>query len=157
MLPFEGAIASLRQLAALGWLEQVLGLAFFVSVYVLVLFVAYRIGRRNTADLKDENEALKKKLVASDDRRWKLRDQNKKLENAADMLRAQRPEMRLTHAARQREYGNEEVAIRLYQETLANFSPDLANCCKALAAEDMTERERFQKLAARLEGIGDLR
>lgn len=157
MFPLEGAIVFLRQLAALGWIEQLLSLAFSFSLCVLVLFVAYRIGRRNTADLKDENDALKKKAAASDRRRKELHKEKTKLRNVIDNLQAQRPEERLAHAAREREHGNEEIAIRIYQETLATFGPDLARCCEALAAEDMTERERFQMLATQLAGIGALR
>lgn len=157
MFPLEGAIAFLRQLAALGWIEQCLSLAFGFSLCVLVLFVAYYIGRRNTADLKDENEALKKKVGASDHRRRELQKEKPKLRKVIGNLEAQRPEERLAQAAREREHGNEEIAIRLYQETLATFGPDLARCCKEFAGEDMMEWERFQMLAAQLAGIGALR
>lgn len=83
-----------------------------------------------------------------------LRDEESKLENAVENLQAQRPEERLVRAAKEREHGNEELAIQLYQEILATFSPDLARCCEALAAEDGPEVERCQMLAAQLAGIG---
>ena len=136
MFPLEGVIALLRQLEALGWPAQVVGLAMPLACYVLLLFVARRIGRRNIADLTDENDALKKQVAGSSIKRRELRDKESKLEGAVENLQAQRPEEGLARAAKEREHGNEERVIQLYQELLATFGPDLARCCEVLATAD---------------------
>jgi hypothetical protein len=154
MFPLEGVIAFLRQLDALGWPAQVVVLAFLLACYVLLLFVARRIGRRNIADLKDENDALKKQVAGSNIKRRELRDKESKLAGAVENLQAQRPEEGLARAAKEREHGNEERVIQLYQELLATFGPDLARCCEVLATADGPEVERYRTLAVRLADIG---
>lgn len=156
MIPLEEVIALLRRLEALDWPAQVAGLALLLAGYVLLLFIAWRIGGRNSADLKDENAALEKQVAESDARRMGLRAKESKLVDTIADLQAQRPEERLARAVKEREHGNEEVAIRLYQEILATFGPDLARCCEALAAAggDEPEVERYRTLAVRLAGMG---
>ena len=156
MIPLEEVIALLRRLEALGWPAQIAGLALLLAGYVLLLFIAWRIGGRNSADLKDENAALEKQVAENDGKRAGLRAKESKLADTIGDLQAQRPEERLARAAKEREHGNEEVAIRLYQEILATFGPDLARCCEALAAAggDESEVERYRTLAVRLAGMG---
>ena len=154
MIPLEGVVALLRRLEALSWPAQVVGLTLLIVGYALLLFTAWRIGGRNSADLKDENAALEKQVAEDDAKRRELRDKGSKLEEAIESLQAQRPEERLVRAAREREHGNEELAIQLYKEISATFGADLAHCCEVLAAEDGPEVERCQMLAAQLAGIG---
>ena len=155
MIPLEEVIALLRQLEALGWTAQVVGLTLVLACYVLLLFIARRIGKRNIAELKDENASLEKQVAESAAKRQELRDKEWKLEDAIESLQAQRPEERLARAAKEREHGNEDLAIQVYQEILATFGPDLARCCEALAADGGEPKaERYRTLAVRLAGIG---
>ena len=82
MIPLEEVIALLRRLEALGWPTQVVGLALLLAGYALLLFIAWRIGGRNSADLKDENTALEKQVAESDAKRRELRDKESKLGEA---------------------------------------------------------------------------
>ena len=158
MIPLEGVIALLRRLEALSWPAQVVGLAIVLAGYALLLFIARRIGRRNSAVLDDENTALEKQVDESKAKRRELRDKESKLGQAIQSLQAQRPEERLSRAAKEREYGNEELAIQLYQETFATFGSDLARCCEALSAGgDETQDERYRRLAVLLAGLGNQR
>jgi regulator of replication initiation timing len=156
MIPLDEVIALLRRLGTLGWTVQIAGLAFLLAGYALLLFIAWRNGGRNIADLKDENAALEEQVAESDAKRRSLRDEDRKLESAIGSLQARRPEERLTQAAMEREHGNEKLAIRLYQEIFATFGPDLAHCCEALATGggDEPEVERYRTLALRLAGLG---
>lgn len=155
MIPLEGVIALLRRLEALSWYAQVVVLALVLAGYALLLFIAWRIGGRNSVDLKDENAALEKQVAESDAKRRELRAKESKLEDHIRSLQEQRPEERLARAAKEREHGNEETAIRLYEEILATFAPDLVRCCEALAAGlDELEAERYRRLAIRLAGLG---
>jgi hypothetical protein len=155
MIPLEEMIVLLRRLETLGWTAQVVGLTLVLASYVLLLFIARRIGKRNLAELKDENAALEKQVAESAAKRRQLRDKEWKLEDAIENLQAQRPEERLARAAKEREHGNENRAIQLYQEILATFGPDLACCCEALAADGgEPEAERYRTLAVQLAGIG---
>lgn len=109
----------------------------------------------NFAELEDENAALEKQVAESNAKRRELRDKESKLGKAIESLQAQRPEERLARVAKEREHGNEERAIQLYQEIFTTFGPDLARCCEALAAgRDEPEVERYRTLAVRLAGIG---
>lgn len=151
MIPLEGVIAFLRWLEALDWPAQLVGMALVLAGYALLLFIAWRIGGRNSADLKDENAALEKQVAENDAKRRELRAKESKLEDAIRSLQTQRPKECLARAAREREYGNEELAIQLYQETFATFGPDLARCCDALTAgSDEPEAERYRRLAVLL-------
>jgi hypothetical protein len=123
MIPLEEVIALLRRLEALGWPAQIAGLAFLLAGYVLLLFIAWRISGRNSADLKDENAALEKQVAENDAKRMGLRAKESKLADTIGDLQAQRPEERLARAAKEREQGNEEVAIRLYQEIPGDLWP----------------------------------
>lgn len=155
MIPLEGVIALLRRLEALSWPAQVVGLTLLLVGYALLLFTAWRIGGRNSADLKDENAALEKQVAEDDAKRRELRDKGSKLEEAIESLQAQRPEERLVGAAREREHGNEELAIRLYEDMLATLAPDLVRCCEALAdGGKKPELERYRRLAVLLAGFG---
>jgi hypothetical protein len=156
MIPLEEVIALLRRLEALDWPAQIAGLASLLAGYALLLFIAWRIGGRNFVDLKDENAALEEQVAESDAERRALRDEELKLGSAIESLQAQHPEERLAHVAKEREHGNEKLAIQLYQEVFATFGPDLAHCCEALAAAggDEPEVERYRMLAVRLAGMG---
>ena len=151
----EGVIALLRRLEALSWSAQVVSLALVLAGYALLLLIAWRIGGRNSADLKDENAALEKQVAESDTKRRELRDKESKLGKSIRGLQVQCPEEHLARAAKEREHGNEELAIQLYEKTLATFGPDLARCCEALGAgSDEPEAERYRRLAVLLAGLG---
>lgn len=154
MFPLDDVVAFLRQLDALGWPAQVVGLAVALACYALMLFIARRVGRRNVADLQDENDALKKQVAESNIKRRNLRDKESELDGAVENLQAQRPEERLARAAMEREHGNEERVIQLYQEVLETFGPDLARCCETLATGDGLDVERYRTLTARLADLG---
>ena len=155
MIPLDEVIALLHRLKTLGWPMQMVGLFAPLAGYALLLLIAWRSGRGNIADLEDENAALETQVAESNAKRRTLRDEESKLKSAIRSLKAQRPEERLACAAQEREHGNEERAIQIHQEILATFGPDLARCCKALAAGvDGPEIERYRTLAVRLAGIG---
>lgn len=58
MIPLKEVIALLHRLEALGWPTQIAGPALILACYVLLIVIAWHIGRRNSADLKDKNAAL---------------------------------------------------------------------------------------------------
>lgn len=147
MIPVGWPIAPLRDLAAQSWLAQLLAVAMLLAGYGLLLFLAWRLGRRNSADLKDANDDMKKHVKESDKRRQELRRQASGVSASIDKLVAQRPEERLAKANREREHGNEEIALKGYQDILSTFGPDLARCCEGLAsATSGADAERFEKL-----------
>ncbi len=156
MLPLEGVVALLRQLEALGLVGQLVGLGLPLASYGLLLFAARRIGKGDFVDLEEQQTKLNNEVAESSAKLRELRDRAVKLEEAIENLQAQRPEERLLRAAKEREEGNEEVAIQLYQEVLVTFGPDLARCCEAIAAcgGDDPGVERYRALAIRLAGTG---
>jgi hypothetical protein len=156
MTPVEWVIALLRRLEALGWPGQIAVPAVHLAGYALLLYIAWRIGKRNSADLKDDNASLEKQVAESDAKRRSLRDEESKLVSAIESLQARRPEEHLARGEREREQGNKNLAIRLYQEMFETFTPDLARCCEALAAGggEQPEVKRYRTLAALLAGAG---
>lgn len=151
MIPVGWLITPLRELAAQGWLAQSLALALLLAGYALLLRLAGLLGWRNSADFKDANDDLKDQVEKSDKRRQELRRQASGISASIDKLVAERPEQRLAKANKEREYGNEEIALQRYQDILSTFGPDLARCCEGLAsATSGADAERFRKIQALL-------
>jgi hypothetical protein len=135
MIPLEAVIALLRRLEALSWPAQVVGLALILAGYALLLFIAWRMGGRNSADLEDENTALERQVAESDAKRRELRDEESKLGEAVRSLQAQRPEERLARAAKERQHGNEELAIPSF--TTGGPAPPSGSASAAAAPRPM--------------------
>lgn len=147
MIPLDGVIGFLHGLAALSGPTQVIALLAAAAAYAVLLIVAWRIGSRNSAELKDANADLSQQVEADDAKRRELRRQAAEIARCIESLQAQSVEQRLAHAEKERADGNEERALQRYQDILRDFGPHLARCCEALAAiGNGPEAERLRSL-----------